>query len=96
MVPGWTKPIVIGRHAFGDQYRATDFVTKGKGKLTITFTPDDGSEVQSYDVYDFEGDGVAMAMYNTDESIRGFAYSCFNMALEKGWPLYIEYKKYYP
>ncbi len=92
LVPGWTKPIVIGRHAFGDQYRATDFVTKGKGKLTITFTPDDGSEIQDYTVYDFKGDGVAMAMYNTDKSIRGFAHSCFNMALEKKWPLYLSTK----
>ncbi len=92
LVPGWTKPIVIGRHAFGDQYRATDFVTKGKGKLTITFTPEDGGEIQSFEVHDFEGDGVAMAMYNTDESIRGFAHSCFNMALEKGWPLYMSTK----
>lgn len=92
LVPGWTKPVVIGRHAFGDQYRATDFVTKGKGKLTITFTPEDGNEIQTYTVYDFEGDGVAMAMFNTDESIRGFAHSCFNMALEKKWPLYLSTK----
>lgn len=92
LVPGWTKPIVIGRHAFGDQYRATDFLTKGKGKLTITFTPDDGSEPESYNVNNFEGDGVAMAMFNTDESIIGFAKSCFNMALEKGWPLYLSTK----
>ncbi|HDR52900.1 MAG TPA: NADP-dependent isocitrate dehydrogenase, partial [Mariniphaga anaerophila] len=75
LVPGWKKPICIGRHAFGDQYRATDFVTKGKGKLTISFTPDDGSELISHEVYHFEGDGVAMAMYNTDESIYGFARS---------------------
>lgn len=92
LVPGWTKPIVIGRHAFGDQYRATDFVTKGKGKLTITYTPEDGGEIQSYTVHDFDGDGVAMAMYNTDESIKGFAHSCFNMALEKEWPLYLSTK----
>jgi len=91
LVPGWTKPIVIGRHAFGDQYRATDFVTKGKGKLTITYTPEDGDE-QSYTVHDFDGDGVAMAMYNTDKSIKGFAHSCFNKALEKGWPLYLSTK----
>lgn len=91
LVPGWTKPIVIGRHAFGDQYKATDFVTKGKGKLTITFTPE-GGEPQTHEVYDFEGDGVAMAMYNTDESITGFAHSCFNMALEKEWPLYLSTK----
>ncbi len=92
LVPGWTKPVVIGRHAFGDQYRATDFVTKGKGKLTITFTPEGGDEIQTYTVHDFDGDGVAMAMYNTDESIRGFAHSCFNMALEKKWPLYLSTK----
>ncbi len=91
LVPGWTKPIVIGRHAFGDQYRATDFVTKGKGKLTITFTPE-GGESQTHEVHNFEGDGVAMAMYNTDESIIGFAHSCFNMALEKEWPLYLSTK----
>lgn len=92
LVPGWHHPIVIGRHAFGDQYRATDFVTKGKGKLSITFTPDDGSDIQHYEVYNFDGNGVAMAMYNTDESIRGFAFSCFNMALSKGWPLYLSTK----
>ncbi|SFF79195.1 isocitrate dehydrogenase (NADP(+)) [Sunxiuqinia elliptica] len=92
LVPGWKKPICIGRHAFGDQYRATDFLTKGKGKLTITFTPEDGGEVQSYDVYDFEGDGLAMAMYNTDESIIGFARACMNQALDKGWPLYMSTK----
>ncbi len=92
LVPGWTKPICIGRHAFGDQYRATDFVTKGKGKLTITFTPEGGGETQSFNVYDFKGDGVAMAMYNTDESIRGFAHSCFNVALMKKWPLYLSTK----
>ncbi|MBE0650205.1 MAG: isocitrate dehydrogenase (NADP(+)) [Bacteroidales bacterium] len=92
LVPGWEEPIIIGRHAFGDQYRATDFVTKGKGKLTITFSPEDGSEPQVHDVYDFEGDGIAMAMYNTDESIRGFAYSCFNMALEKKQVLFLSTK----
>jgi isocitrate dehydrogenase len=92
LVPGWEYPICIGRHAFGDQYRATDFLVKGKGKLTITFTPEDGSEVQSYDVYDYEGDGVAMAMYNTDESITGFAHSCFNQAISKKWPLYLSTK----
>lgn len=91
LVPNWTQPICIGRHAFGDQYRATDFITKGKGKLTITFTPESG-ETQSYEVYDFEGDGVALAMYNTDASIRGFARSCFNMALMKKWPLYFSTK----
>ncbi len=92
LVPGWEHPICIGRHAFGDQYMATDFLVKGKGKLNITFTPDDGGEVQSYDVYDFEGDGIALAMYNTDESITGFAHSCFNQAIMKKWPLYLSTK----
>ncbi|HAQ66061.1 MAG TPA: NADP-dependent isocitrate dehydrogenase [Bacteroidales bacterium] len=91
LVPGWTQPMVIGRHAFGDQYRATDFRTKGKGKLTISFTPENG-EPQTYTVYNFDDDGVAMAMFNTDESIRGFAHACFNMALDKGWPLYLSTK----
>ncbi|MFV0590189.1 MAG: isocitrate dehydrogenase (NADP(+)) [Draconibacterium sp.] len=92
LVPGWKQPICIGRHAFGDQYKATDFVTKGRGKLTITFTPEDGGETVSHEVYDFDGDGVAMAMYNTDESITGFARSCMNQALDKGWPLYMSTK----
>lgn len=91
LVPNWTKPICIGRHAFGDQYKATDFLTKGKGKLTITYTPESGEE-QKFEVYDFQGDGVAMAMYNTDESIRGFARSCMNVALMKGWPCYLSTK----
>ncbi len=91
LVPGWTQPIVIGRHAFGDQYKATDTVIKGKGKLTMTFVPDAG-ETQTWEVYDFEGDGVAMAMYNTDESIFGFAHSSFQMALTKKWPLYLSTK----
>ncbi|MCQ8181971.1 NADP-dependent isocitrate dehydrogenase [Methylomonas sp. SURF-1] len=92
LVPNWTQPICIGRHAFGDQYRATDFVTKGKGKLTISFKPDDGGPEQSHEVYHFDGDGVALAMYNTDESIAGFARSCFNVALDRGWPLYLSTK----
>jgi len=92
LVSTWKKPICIGRHAFGDQYKATDFMVKGKGRLTITFTPEDGQEMQSYEVYDFTGDGVAMAMYNTDESIYGFAHSCFNQAINKGWPLYLSTK----
>ncbi len=92
LVPNWTAPIVIGRHAFGDQYRATDFVTKGKGKLTVKFTPEDGSPEQSFEVYNFKGDGVALTMYNTDESIIGFAHSCFNQALSKKWPLYLSTK----
>jgi isocitrate dehydrogenase len=92
LVPTWEKPICIGRHAFGDQYCATDFVVKGKGKLTVTFTPEEGGEVQSFDVYDFQGSGVAMTMYNTDESIYGFAHACFNQALHKKWPLYLSTK----
>ena len=92
LVTNWTAPIIVGRHAFGDQYRATDAVFKGKGKLTMTFTPENGGEIQSFDVYNFQGDGVGMAMYNTDESIKGFAYSCFNMALTKKWPLYLSTK----
>jgi isocitrate dehydrogenase len=91
LVPNWTAPICIGRHAFGDQYRATDFVTKGKGKLTVKFEGEDGT-VQEFEVYNFKGDGVAMAMYNTDESIRGFAHACFNQALMKKWPLYLSTK----
>ncbi|MCH7958088.1 MAG: NADP-dependent isocitrate dehydrogenase, partial [Proteobacteria bacterium] len=92
LVPGWTKPIVIGRHAFGDQYRATDFVVPGPGKLTITYTPADGGEPVEREVYDFPGGGVAVAMYNLDDSIRGFARSCFNYALDLGWPLYLSTK----
>jgi isocitrate dehydrogenase len=91
-VQGWTKPICIGRHAFGDQYKATDTVIKGKGKLTMTFTPEDGSEVQSWEVYNFQEGGVAMSMYNIDSSIYGFARSCMNRALSKGWPLYFSTK----
>lgn len=91
LVPNWTAPICIGRHAFGDQYRATDFVTKGKGKLTVKFEGEDGT-VQEFEVYNFKGDGVALAMYNTDESIRGFARACFNQALMKKWPLYLSTK----
>jgi isocitrate dehydrogenase len=92
LVTNWTAPIIVGRHAFGDQYRATDTVIRGKGKLTMTFTPSDGSKPQVFDVYDFKGDGVALSMYNTDESIQGFARSCFNMALSKKWPLYLSTK----
>ena len=91
LVPNWTAPICIGRHAFGDQYRATDFVTKGKGKLTIKFEGEDGTK-QEFEVYNFNGDGVALAMYNTDESIIGFARACFNQALTKKWPLYLSTK----
>ncbi len=92
LVTTWTKPIVIGRHAFGDQYRATDTVITGKGKLTMTFTPEDGSEPQTWNIYDFQGNGVAMGMYNTEESITGFARSCFNLAIQKKWPLYLSTK----
>jgi isocitrate dehydrogenase len=91
LVPNWTAPICIGRHAFGDQYRATDFVTKGKGKLTIKFEGEDGTK-QEFEVFNFKGDGVALAMYNTDESIYGFARACFNQALAKKWPLYLSTK----
>jgi isocitrate dehydrogenase len=91
LVPNWTAPICIGRHAFGDQYRATDFVTKGKGKLTIKFEGEDGN-TQEFEVYNYKGDGVALAMYNTDESIFGFARACFNQALIKKWPLYLSTK----
>ena len=90
-VQGWTEPIIIGRHAFGDQYRATDKVIKGKGTLRLTFTNEEG-ETQSWEVYDFNGDGVAMAMYNTDKSIYGFARSSFQMALTKKYPLYMSTK----
>ena len=92
LVPGWTRPIVIGRHAFGDQYRATDFVVPGPGKLTITYTPADGGDPVEREVYDFPGGGVAVAMYNLDDSIRGFARSCFNYALDLGWPVYLSTK----
>jgi isocitrate dehydrogenase len=92
LVPGWTKPIVIGRHAFGDQYRATDFVVPGKGKLTITFQPEGGGEAISHEVFDFPGGGVAMAMYNLDESIRGFARACMNYGLNLKWPVYLSTK----
>jgi isocitrate dehydrogenase len=92
LVTNWTAPIIVGRHAFGDQYKATDTVIKGKGKLTMTFTPEDGSPAQVFEVYNFKGDGVALSMYNTDESIIGFAKSCFNMALSKKWPLYLSTK----
>ena len=91
-VQGWIKPICIGRHAFGDQYKATDIVTHGKGKLTMTFTPENGDPVKSWEVYNFQEDGVAMSMYNIDSSIFGFARSCMNQALTKKWPLYLSTK----
>ncbi|MDG2362824.1 MAG: NADP-dependent isocitrate dehydrogenase [Flavobacteriales bacterium] len=93
LVPGWTEPICIGRHAFGDQYKATDTVIKEKGTLKMSFTPEDGGETQEWTVFNFEGaGGVAMSMYNTDESIYGFAHSCMNQALTKKWPLYLSTK----
>ena len=92
LVPGWTQPIVVGRHAFGDQYRATDFVVPGKGKLTLTFQPEGGGAPMSFEVFDFPGSGVAMAMYNLDESIIGFARACFNYGLDLGWPVYLSTK----
>jgi len=92
LVPGWTEPIVIGRHAFGDQYRATDFVVPGPGKLTMTFTPADGGKPVNYEVFDFPGPGVAMGMYNLDESIRDFAHACLNYGLQRKWPVYLSTK----
>jgi isocitrate dehydrogenase len=92
LVPGWTKPIVIGRHAFGDQYRATDFVVPGPGKLTITFQPDGGGAPIEREVFHFPGGGVSMAMYNLDDSIRGFARACLNYGLTLGWPVYLSTK----
>ncbi len=92
IVPGWTRPIIIGRHAFGDQYRATDVIIPGAGKLEMVFTPKSGGEKQSYTVFDFKGPGVALSMYNLDQSIVGFAYSCFQVALAKKQPLYLSTK----
>ena len=91
LVSNWDSPIIVGRHAFGDQYRATDFVVPGKGKLTIKFEGEDGQIIE-HEVYQYKGAGVALSMYNTDESIMGFARSCFNMALQKKWPLYMSTK----
>ncbi|PCJ57116.1 MAG: isocitrate dehydrogenase (NADP(+)) [Rhodospirillaceae bacterium] len=92
LVPGWTKPIVIGRHAFGDQYRATDFLVPGPGKLTLRFEPADGGEAREEEVFDFPSSGIALAMYNLDESIRGFARACMNYGLERGWDVYLSTK----
>jgi isocitrate dehydrogenase len=92
LVPGWTDPIVIGRHAFGDQYRATDMVIPGPGKLTMTFTPADGGAPVNYEIFDFPAGGVAMGMYNLDESIRGFARACLNYGLNRNWPVYLSTK----
>ena len=92
LVPGWTQPIVVGRHAYGDQYRATDFLVPGKGKLTIRFEPEDGGEIIEHEVFQFPAAGIALSMYNLDESIRGFARSCFNYGLEREWPVYLSTK----
>jgi isocitrate dehydrogenase len=92
LVPGWTQPIVIGRHAFGDQYRATDFVVDRPGKLTMRFEPADGSKATEHEVFQFPGGGVAMGMYNLDESIRGFAHACLNYGLARKWPVYLSTK----
>src|ERR1700758_485846 len=90
-VPGWTQPIIIGRHAFGDQYRATDFVVPGKGKLTMKFEGDDG-QVKEYEVFKFPGAGVAMGMYNLDDSIRDFARASFEYGLKRNYPVYLSTK----
>jgi isocitrate dehydrogenase len=92
LVPGWTRPIVIGRHAFADQYRATDFLIPGAGTLTMTFTPKDGGKPIEHKLFDFPSSGIALGMYNLDESITGFARSSFNYALNRGWPLYLSTK----
>ena len=92
LVPGWTQPFVIGRHAYGDQYRATDFLVPGPGRLTMTFEPADGGEPVTREVMAFEDSGVALGMYNLDESIRGFARSSFNYGLTRGWPVYLSTK----
>jgi isocitrate dehydrogenase len=92
LVPSWTKPIVIGRHAFGDQYRATDFVVPGPGKLTVTFTPSDGGAPMEFDVFDFPGGGVSMTMYNLDDSIRDFARASLRYGLERKYPVYLSTK----
>ncbi len=92
LVPGWTKPIVIGRHAFGDQYRATDFLFPGAGKLTMKFVPADGGDVIEREVFDAPSAGIAMGMYNLDDSIKGFARACMNYGLSLGWPVYLSTK----
>ncbi len=91
-VPGWTQPIIIGRHAFGDQYRATDIKVPGEGKLTLTFQPADGGEPETHEIFDFTGPGIAMGMYNLDDSIRGFARACFNYGLQRNYPVYMSTK----
>ncbi|MEX5433805.1 isocitrate/isopropylmalate family dehydrogenase, partial [Klebsiella michiganensis] len=91
IIPGWTDPIVVARHAFADQYKATDFRVPGAGKLTIKFTGNDGQEIE-HEVFEFDGPGVAMGMYNVDESIRDFAQACLNYGLQRGWPVYLSTK----
>ncbi len=92
LVPSWTDPLIIGRHAFGDQYRATDFLVPGKGKLEVKWTSEDGSDEKKYEVFDFPGPGIALSMYNLDKSIEDFARSCFNYGLIKRWPVYLSTK----
>ncbi len=92
LVPGWTKPIIIGRHAFGDQYRATDMIIPGAGKLTMTFTPEGGGAPITHEVFDFKAPGVALGMYNLDASIKGFAEACFNYGLSRGYPVFLSTK----
>ena len=92
LVPGWTQPIVVGRHAFGDQYRATDFIVPGKGRLSMKWESEDGSNVIERDVYDFPGGGVALGMYNLDDSIKNFARACMNYGLNRNWPVYLSTK----
>jgi isocitrate dehydrogenase len=92
LVPGWKAPIIIGRHAFGDQYKATDAVVDRPGKFQIVFTPTDGSETKTFNVYDYKGKGILMGMYNTDESIEAFAHSSFKYALDRAYPLYLSTK----
>ena len=92
LVPGWTQPVVVGRHAFGDQYRATDFLVPGAGKLTMKWEAADGSDSKEFEVYDFQSSGIAMGMYNLDESIRDFARACFNYGLQRQWPVYMSTK----
>jgi isocitrate dehydrogenase len=92
LVPSWTKPIVIGRHAFGDQYRATDFLVPGKGKMEVKWTSEDGKDIKSFEVFNFTGPGVALSMYNLDQSIRDFARACMNYGLQRNWPVYLSTK----
>ena len=92
LVPGWTQPIVIGRHAFGDQYRATDFLVPGEGKMEVKWTSKDGKEKKEFEIFNFTGPGIALSMYNLDESIKNFARACMNYGLERKWPVYLSTK----